>query len=374
MRFRQMAMLLAVSTTAWIASTGSASAAGPCDAIQQRGQAITQAQLAFTQQAYSDGQITPEEAAQAEVFSKAIQQVTLDLMQCIETGVVPPGYGPTEEEIEAGIRAACAKERDAIAELARLNQKLRDLVPLAEYAERLAGRTGIVATVASEGYTRIRLPGVGTLLKLESAILRVQALDAKYLVFTMKQDIARTDKQIAEDSARYNEDCKGYTVAARPAFAAWPAASIAGARTGSVARAPAADPQAAGVAALTRRLRRNAKQQRKSAKQLKAAMQKLDDLPAGQEAPAGDVTGVRDRAADAAELVAQHGRLRAALARHPALSRVVVQARDLPRRLRRDEYVRQFIGKPVSKLIGSKALAEAERRLIAVLGQQPVFP
>jgi hypothetical protein len=89
-------VLLVVSAGAWMATTGSAAAAGPCDAIVQRSNEITQAQLAFTTQAYSDGKITPEEAAQTEEFSNAISRVTADLAQCIETGVVPPGYQPAK--------------------------------------------------------------------------------------------------------------------------------------------------------------------------------------------------------------------------------------------------------------------------------------
>jgi hypothetical protein len=80
----------------WAASVGTAGAAGPCDVIVQASNQVTQEQLAFTIQAYSDGQITPEEAAQAEVYSQRIAQITADLASCISTGVVPPGYGPLE--------------------------------------------------------------------------------------------------------------------------------------------------------------------------------------------------------------------------------------------------------------------------------------
>jgi hypothetical protein len=87
-------VVVAASVGATLTFAAPALAAGPCDAITQRSNEITQEQLAFTNQAYSDGQITPEEAAKAEDYSRAIQKVTADLGECIRTGKAPPGYGP----------------------------------------------------------------------------------------------------------------------------------------------------------------------------------------------------------------------------------------------------------------------------------------
>jgi hypothetical protein len=85
-------LLFGAALAVLASSTSVAAAASPCDAITQRGTQINQEQLAFTKQAYSDGTITPEEEAQADVYYKEIAQTTADLQRCIETGVVPPGY------------------------------------------------------------------------------------------------------------------------------------------------------------------------------------------------------------------------------------------------------------------------------------------
>jgi hypothetical protein len=47
MRFLRVGVFLAGSASAWVATGGSAPAAGPCDVIVQRSNQITQ-QLAFT--------------------------------------------------------------------------------------------------------------------------------------------------------------------------------------------------------------------------------------------------------------------------------------------------------------------------------------
>lgn len=72
----------------------SASAAGVCDPIVAASNRVTKAQLAFTVEAYSDGEITPAEAAEAERFSQLIQKITEDLATCINTGKLPAGYPP----------------------------------------------------------------------------------------------------------------------------------------------------------------------------------------------------------------------------------------------------------------------------------------
>ena len=104
-----MSALRAVTLTGSLlglaAFTPTSALAGTCDPITERGKQINQEQLAFTLQAYSDGKITPEEAAQAEAYSQAIAQTTADLQKCIETGVLPPGYDttpPTETHFELG--------------------------------------------------------------------------------------------------------------------------------------------------------------------------------------------------------------------------------------------------------------------------------
>jgi hypothetical protein len=94
MRFSRIALPAAMLAGIFGVTAGTAVAAGPCDAITQQGQRINEEQLVFTRQAYSDGTITPEEAAQAEAYSQAIARTTADLLKCIETGVVPPNYPP----------------------------------------------------------------------------------------------------------------------------------------------------------------------------------------------------------------------------------------------------------------------------------------
>jgi hypothetical protein len=90
--FPRIPLLIAASVIVTAGSVSSASAEGVCDPIVRASQLVTQQQLAFTQEAYADGQITPEEAATAEEFSRRIAQITADLDYCIRTGVVPAGY------------------------------------------------------------------------------------------------------------------------------------------------------------------------------------------------------------------------------------------------------------------------------------------
>jgi hypothetical protein len=94
MQSPRLIVLTGAVVLAYAASTGTAVAAGPCDAIAQESTRVSQEQLAFTNQAYSDGQITPEEAAQSNAYALRIHQITLDLGDCLRTGIVPPGYPP----------------------------------------------------------------------------------------------------------------------------------------------------------------------------------------------------------------------------------------------------------------------------------------
>lgn len=83
-----------VAGLVFLATGGTAAAAGVCDPIVAASNQVTQEQLAFTIQAYSDNQITPEEAARAEAYSQEIAKITADLGTCLQTGVLPPGYPP----------------------------------------------------------------------------------------------------------------------------------------------------------------------------------------------------------------------------------------------------------------------------------------
>jgi hypothetical protein len=85
---------VSVALCVFAGAVQAASAEGVCDPIVQESDRVTQEQLAFTIKAYEDGQITPEEAAQAEAFGQRIAQITADLAQCLQTGVLPPGYAP----------------------------------------------------------------------------------------------------------------------------------------------------------------------------------------------------------------------------------------------------------------------------------------
>jgi hypothetical protein len=85
----------ALCVTGMVAAVAAtAASAGVCDPIIEAGNQNQAAFQAFTEQAYSDGQITPEEAQQTEDYSRRQAQITADLATCIQTGVVPPGYPP----------------------------------------------------------------------------------------------------------------------------------------------------------------------------------------------------------------------------------------------------------------------------------------
>jgi hypothetical protein len=83
--------LVAVGLVA-VTGSGGAAAAGPCDAIVQRGNALQKLFQGFTQQAYSDGVITPQELAQSDIYYNAVGKNTAALSTCITTGTPPPGY------------------------------------------------------------------------------------------------------------------------------------------------------------------------------------------------------------------------------------------------------------------------------------------
>jgi len=343
---------------------GSAAAQSPCDPIVKAGNAITQAQLAWTKQAYSDGVITPAEAAQATTFTNAIAKNTADLAQCISTGKLPPGYVPidglTPEEIQAKIDAACKQERDAIAEVARINQRQRGLIPVAEYMERLAGRTSSISGVVAKGSDLVGEPHLGRLLKLEGAILKIQSMDAKYLAFTMQQDIEKWDRWVQKATADYNNGCS------KPAAAS--AASVAGpfapwAVSASATLFKPADPAKA--------LSANLKAQRKAFKALKSALTTYNSGAPDPAPSAAKKAAVKKRVDAVVKLVRKNGALRTALARK--LKGTKLRAADLPRSLRKDKTLRQYLGKPLSKLFGT-ALAKADKQLIAILQGQVALP
>jgi hypothetical protein len=91
-------------------------------------------------------------------------------------------------------------------------------------------------------------------------------------------------------------------------------------------------------------------------------------------APAADIAAVRKHAAKAIKQVRQLQRLRKTFLRNGRVKRLRLRARDLPRARRRDKYIKSLIGKPVSKVFGSRSLRNAEKQLISVLKQQPMLP
>src|SRR4051794_23948801 len=88
---RGMLALYAVTVLCASVPAGAA-AAGSCDAITQREKQLVGEQVAFTTQSYSDGKITPEEAAQTQAYSQAIAKTRADMKYCLEHGQPPPGY------------------------------------------------------------------------------------------------------------------------------------------------------------------------------------------------------------------------------------------------------------------------------------------
>jgi hypothetical protein len=334
LRVSGLGVLVAACATALTLGAGTAGAQSPCDPIVQAGNKITQEQLAFTQQAYSDGVITDEEYAQSEAYTQAIAKNTADLAQCLQTGKLPPGYGPGAE-----LEAICKKERDAIAEVARINQRRRGLLPLADYTERLVSRTGFIANGVAEVVKRSPAAEYANLIRLEAGILSEEHVLLQVTIGETRDDIRKTDLQLAEDNAHYKETCEGIagaTRAVRPALVAGPTAAVA-------ARAP--------VAGLARRLKAEAIALRKVTAKLRSA----------SPTTAGKI------ASKAAGLVAENGRLRASLARIGSLKTVRLDSGAVPKRLRKDRYARQLAGKPVTKVFANGSIAKAERRLTAIL-------
>lgn len=83
MRRFAIGLVLGVLASLFFASTA---LAGACDPITEHGKAIQQEFQKWTEQAYSDGVITGEEAEQSQVFSDEISKVTEELGECIGGG------------------------------------------------------------------------------------------------------------------------------------------------------------------------------------------------------------------------------------------------------------------------------------------------
>jgi hypothetical protein len=94
MRLGRLASVLVALAGLVLVAASSAAAAGRCDPIVEAGNSNLAAQQAFTLQAYSDGTITPAEAAQADDYTARAAKITEDLGTCITTGKLPPGYLP----------------------------------------------------------------------------------------------------------------------------------------------------------------------------------------------------------------------------------------------------------------------------------------
>ena len=86
-------LALSVVTALCAGLPAGAAAAGSCEAISQREHQLIGEQVAFTTQSYSDGKITPEEAAQTQAYSQEIAKARAELKYCNEHGQPPPpGY------------------------------------------------------------------------------------------------------------------------------------------------------------------------------------------------------------------------------------------------------------------------------------------
>lgn len=76
MRRFAIGLVLGVFASLFFVSTA---LAGACDPITEHGKAIQQEFQKWTEQAYSDGVITGEEAEQSQVFSDEISRITEEL-------------------------------------------------------------------------------------------------------------------------------------------------------------------------------------------------------------------------------------------------------------------------------------------------------
>ena len=259
----------------------------------------------------------------------------------VVAGNPPPGGGGTGG-LEAQLRAACAKERGLIGELARLARRQRDTLPVLDYVERFASHSATAVNGAGglAGKTFTTRP-FAKVLKLEGAILKFEAKVAKAMGRDIRSQIARSEQEIGESLAGYRETCAAYES---------PDTSGAGAGKLQVG----ATPKAGKVSAA--RLRALGEAQRTAFRRFAAA---------------GDDGAARRHARKLAGLIEDNVGARIALARPGLLHHARLALRNLPKDVRGQAWTRRYVGKTVSRLLSDPALAKAERRLIAVLRAQP---
>ena len=210
-----------------------------CDPISQRGNELQAGFQAFTLQAYSDGVITDEEYAKSDAYYKAIGQTTADLLLCVQTGVLPPGYAPVTSPDPAALQAACAAFDSYLGKYGRLLQRDNDAVPVIEYIERFTERTGWV----TGGVERVAPPPLKPAFKVIGALYESENKLANYVQFLHEQDHKSRVTYLGHLNASYSETCKGVSPAARSSFAAFPVPTPVGdlndARAASLPGTPA---------------------------------------------------------------------------------------------------------------------------------------
>jgi hypothetical protein len=258
----------------------------------------------------------------------------------------PPAGGGGLAELEAQLRAVCAKERTAIGQLARLARSERDTLPVLEYTERFASRSSIVAggaALAADSSFTTR--PFAKLLKIEANLLKFESNIVKILLRDTRARIAEIEQDIGSWLASYRKTCAKYEA---------PDTSGAGAQK---LRVPGGKPSVLRGKVGAGRLRALAGAQREAYKRFAAP---------------GDDASIRKRARKLAGLVDDNIGLRIALARPALLHHARLAARHLPKRARGDAWTVRYVGKPISKLLMDPALTKAERRLGAVLRAQPI--
>lgn len=258
------------------------------------------------------------------------------------TGPGAPGNGSAAQDAAAALarlRASCQNYRTLLGEMARINQRNRDLIPVVEYLDRFTDRTGKIADWVAKYAKRVEPGIVARILAQEAKILSAENKLVKALRFRLDRQIQGVDKDIAPLALEYRRLCEN-GVPARAARAV----PLLGATDRSLAA------------------------QRKAAARLDAALKRFTE---GGRRPA-DAAAVRKQAAALVAHVKRHARTRRARLRVGHAGRVKLRARALPKSLRRQKAVRRFLGRPVRALLLDKEVSSAEKRLIRFLREQPV--
>jgi hypothetical protein len=293
----------------------------------------------------------------------------------VKSGNPPSGGGPDE------LVAICTRWHSAIAKLSAINNRVRnELIPPTELATNGASYVSKATSLGSKVIlANEEIPGAPILAKVydwESKALKVEAAYGKVLGQQMKAQVKHWDAEIVKLVKQYESDCNGITVGARSASAAWappPLAAWAATRLASLPPA-AVSAKAAGPAALLSAVKRNTSSLQAEATRFGTALSQLTAHLGSSGAPAANVRAAKVEVSKAVRLLSKNLSLTKALARNRALSHLRLGKRYVPRSARRDRNIRKLIGKPLTAIIVSKDLVDAQNSLIAVLRAQPVLP